>query len=150
MAHISVISSREPEPLDFKPFAHLAQFVLDYLEAPQNLELSIAFVGVKEMSELNEKFRKKNGPTDVLSFPIDSIDDFADESEPLVLGDVIISPEVAEKQAVENNVQFGFELNLLLVHGLLHLLGYDHIRDDEAQTMENLEAEILKAWELQA
>lgn len=149
MAIISLSSNRDPEPLKFPAFAKLAQFVIDELKVSQNFELSIAFISIKEMTELNEKFRNKKGPTDVLSFPIDPIEHAETSPEPIALGDIIISPEVAEEQAKKYGNSLQDELNLLVVHGLLHLLGYDHIQDDEAQTMESLEAQLLKAWELQ-
>lgn len=64
----------------------------------------------------------------------------------LTLGDVIIAPDVAIRQTAEFGTTFEEEISLLLVHGLLHLCGYDHIEDDEAERMESLESEILEAW----
>lgn len=147
MADISISSFRDPEPLNMSSYRKLAAFILAELEAPENIELSIAFISKKEMTELNERFRNKKGPTDVLSFPIDSLEDAEDSEEPIALGDVIISPEVAELQAKKYRTSLISEMELLLVHGVLHLLGYDHIEDGDAQEMESLEAELLKKWE---
>ena len=143
---ISVLSHREPEPLDLGAFERLAQFVLDREEAPEAVELSIAIVDLAEMTELNVQYRSKEGPTDVLSFPCDDPCAVVGPDEPVALGDVVIAPEVAEQQAEEYGHTVEEELNLLLVHGVLHLLGYDHIDDDEASVMQARERVLLEAW----
>ena len=104
-----------------------------------------------QIAELNEKYRHKEGPTDVLSFECDGVDDDLSamtlaEDPVFELGDVIIAPDVASRQMREFGTTFEEEISLLLVHGLLHLCGYDHIEDDEAEVMEKREAEILEAW----
>ena len=71
---------------------------------------------------------------------------FGVEEAVLTLGDVVIAPDVAIRQTAEFGTTFEEEISLLLVHGLLHLCGYDHVEDDEAERMESLEAEILEAW----
>ncbi|WP_304424831.1 rRNA maturation RNase YbeY, partial [uncultured Adlercreutzia sp.] len=91
------------------------------------------------------------GPTDVLSFECDNIaDDITAADGPACplyeLGDVIIAPDVAEAQSQEYGNSLEQEVSLLLVHGLLHLCGYDHIEDDEAEIMEAREAELLREW----
>jgi probable rRNA maturation factor len=139
----------------------------------KNIELSIALVDEDEIHALNLEYRGKDSPTDVLSFELDDDDfdygepshelEFKDGSEPnrrteartsqapkpnamvRMLGDVIICPSVAEKQAVDFRQTFEQEMALLLTHGVLHLLGYDHIEDDEAEEMEATEREILKS-----
>ena len=103
------------------------------------------------IAALNEKYRHKEGPTDVLSFECDGVDDDLSamtlaEDPVYELGDVIIAPDVAARQTREFGTSFEEEISLLLVHGLLHLCGYDHIADDEAEVMEKREAEILEAW----
>ena len=90
-------------------------------------------------------------PTDVLSFECDGVDDDLSamtlaEDPVYELGDVVIAPDVASRQTREFGTTFEEEISLLLVHGLLHLCGYDHIEDDEAEVMEKREAEILEAW----
>jgi len=143
---ISITSHREPESLDPAGFERLAAFVLTGEDAPQNSELSIAIVEIAEMAELNEQYRGKEGPTDVLSFECDDPCPLETADEPVLLGDVVIAPEVAETQAAEYGHTVEEELNLLLVHGILHLLGYDHIEDDEAEVMQARERSLLSAW----
>ena len=143
---ISIVSHRQPEPLDLTAFERLAAFVLDREEAPQAAELSIAIVDLAEMTELNERYRDKVGPTDVLSFPCDDLCAVLEPDEPVTMGDVVIAPEVAEAQAVEYGHTVEEELNLLLVHGVLHLLGYDHIEDADATAMQVRERALLTAW----
>ena len=143
---ISIVSHREPEPLDLTAFERLAEFVLDREEAPVYTELSIAIVEVLEMTQLNEKYRGKEGPTDVLSFECDDLC-AAEPDEPVTLGDVVIAPEVAEAQAEEYGHTVEQELNLLLVHGVLHLLGYDHEADTDASVMQARERALLTAWD---
>jgi probable rRNA maturation factor len=143
---ISITSHREPEFLDLSAFERLAAFALDREDAPENCELSIAIVELAEMTELNEQYRGKVGPTDVLSFGCDDPCAVLGPDEPVTLGDVVIAPEVAEAQAAEYGHTIEEELNLLLVHGVLHLLGYDHEADDDAAAMQVRERAILLAW----
>jgi len=143
---ISIISHRQPEPLDLSAFERLAAFVLDREDAPDGVELSLAIVSLAEIEDLNRKYRGKDGPTDVLSFPCDDPCPVAEAGEPVALGDVIIAPEVAEAQAAEFGHTVEEELNLLLVHGVLHLLGYEHDTEAHAAVMEEREREILSAW----
>lgn len=143
---ISIVSHREPEPLDLTAFERLAAFVLDREEAPVYAELSIAVVHLAEMTELNERYRGASGPTDVLSFECDDLCVATDPDEPVTIGDVVIAPEVAETQAEEYGHTVEEELNLLLVHGVLHLLGYDHVADSDATVMQARERALLTAW----
>jgi probable rRNA maturation factor len=142
---VRVTSHRDPEPLALEAFERLGEFVLGLEEVPAMAELSIALVSVEEMAHLNEQYRGVSGPTDVLSFGCDE-PCAADSDEPITLGDVIISPEVAEKQAAELGTTVEAELNLLLVHGVLHLLGYEHDADEAAAAMQAREAALLAAW----
>ncbi|MBI4733497.1 MAG: rRNA maturation RNase YbeY [Rubrobacteridae bacterium] len=111
----------------------IAELALKHEQAGNNVELSIALVDEIEIRELNSRYRGKDTPTDVLSFEVDSE----------MLGDVIICPSIAAGQAVKYKQSLEQEMALLLVHGILHLLGYDHIDDDEAEIMEAKEREIL-------
>lgn len=134
------------------PIEQLSRFALDFEECPDNTEVSITFVDDEEMAFLNGQYRGKEGPTDVLSFECDGLDDdlaamTLAQERVFELGDVIIAPDVAERQTAEFGTTFEGEVSLLLVHGLLHLCGYDHIEDDEAEVMETREAEILAAWQ---
>lgn len=123
----------------------LATFALEQEGAPEGCEISVSLVTIEEIAELNETYRHKVGPTDVLSFPCDDAWENADEPE-IMLGDIMIAPEVCAKQAPEYGNTFEEEMSLLLVHGCLHLLGYDHIIDEEAEVMEAHERSILAAW----
>jgi probable rRNA maturation factor len=143
---IRITSHREPELLDLSAFERLAAFALDREDAPENCELSIAIVELAEMTELNETYRGKTGPTDVLSFGCDDPCAALGPDEPVTLGDVVIAPEVALAQAEEYGHTVEEELNLLLVHGVLHLLGYDHEADEDASAMQARERAILLAW----
>lgn len=143
---ISIVSHREPEPLDLDTFERLASFALEREDAPENCELSIAIVDLAEMTELNGQYRGKEGPTDVLSFGCDDPCAVLGPDEPITLGDVVIAPDVAEAQAAEYGHTVEEELNLLLVHGVLHLMGYDHEADEDAAAMQARERAILLAW----
>jgi probable rRNA maturation factor len=142
---VRVTSNRDPEPLALEAFERLGAFALRLEDVPDAAELSIGIVSAEEMAALNEKYRGVAGPTDVLSFGCDDPCPAASD-EPITLGDVIIAPEVAETQAAELGTTVESELNLLLVHGVLHLLGYEHDADDAAEAMQARERAILQAW----
>ena len=142
---VSVSSHREPEPLSLEAFERIGLFVLRLEDVPDEAELSIALVDAEEMAHLNEQYRGIEGPTDVLSFGCD--DPCASVGgEPITLGDVIIAPDVAVAQAAELGTTIEAELNLLLVHGVLHLLGYDHESDEDAAVMQAREQVVLEAY----
>jgi probable rRNA maturation factor len=143
---ISVLSHRQPERLDLSAFERLAAFALDREDAPDAIELSVVIVSLEEMTSLNEKYRAGSGPTDVLSFPCDDPCAIVGPGESVALGDVVLAPEVAEAQAAEYGHTVEEELNLLTVHGILHLLGYDHEAEEEAAAMQERERVILAAW----
>ncbi len=128
----------------------IVMFALAQEHAPESSVISVAFVPIIQIAALNEAYRGKNGPTDVLSFNLDDPEDEPDEDGELTLGDIIISPEVAARQSAEYGTTLAGEIDLLLTHGTLHLLGYDHIADDEAAVMEDREKTILAAWERSA
>jgi probable rRNA maturation factor len=150
---------QEAVPVDVLRYVRLAQLVLTSERAPTDAELSVIFVDEGAISDLNERFLEVSGPTDVLAFPLD--DDVTpggrqpDEGGrgpgsppepsdlPTVLGDVVVCPEVARRQAVEHGHSVDDELALLVVHGVLHLLDYDHAEPDEAERMRRRERELL-------
>lgn len=112
--------------------------VLELLEQDQ-AELSLAIVGNTEIRKLNAKYRQRDYPTDVLSFPSDTVLPTGRR----VLGDVIISVDKAQEQAEERGRTLHEEVVTLLIHGILHLLGYDHERSaKEARSMARLEKKI--------
>ncbi len=131
----------------------LALFVLESEGAPSNSELSISLVSLEEIAELNSMYRSKEGPTDVLSFECDDPWEEHETSEHgawdamrdeiVLIGDVVIAPQVARDQAGVYGNTFEDEMTLLIVHGVLHLLGYDHMDEDEALEMETRERELI-------
>ena len=123
----------------------LCTFALEYQDVPSNAEVSVTFVDDEEIAALNSEYRGKEGPTYVLSFECDALDDQFEEPV-ITLGDIVIAPDVAARQCLEYGTTFSQEISLLLVHGLLHLCGYDHMVEEEAVVMEGLEKEILSAW----
>lgn len=142
---VRVVSHREPEPLSLEAFERLALFVLRMEEVPELTELSIALVDEEEMARLNEQYRGIPEATDVLSFGCDEPCPTPGD-EPITLGDVVLAPSVAERQAAELGHTVEHELDVLLVHGILHLLGYDHERDQDAEAMSAREAALLEAY----
>ena len=142
---VTASSNRGLEPLALDAFERLGLFVLRMENAPDAVELSVALVDDEEIAHLNEQYRGVAGPTDVLSFGCDDPCPSASD-EPIALGDVIIAPEVARRQAAELGTTVEDELDLLLVHGILHLLGYDHADDAEAAVMQARERVVLDAW----
>jgi probable rRNA maturation factor len=116
-----LVSNRQSRSLDVDGLTALAERALTD-EGAHDTELSLSFVTLDEMAELHQRFMGEAGPTDVLSFPM---------GEDGLLGDVVVCPEVA----AANNPDLEAELSLLVVHGVLHLLGYDHEEDDQRAIM---------------
>lgn len=117
-----------------------------------NTEMSLSFVDKNEIQEINRDYRGKDVPTDVISF---ALNDETDEVEILgleedinTLGDVIICVEIAKEQAQEYNHSFDREIGFLAVHGFLHLLGYDHMEEEEEKIMFSKQEEILEQFGL--
>lgn len=114
-----------------------------------DLEVSVALVDNDYIRELNKTYRGKDAPTDVLSFPMlepGEVDDVSSEGEvEQLLGDIVISLEKAEEQAKSYGHSFEREVAFLVVHGVLHLLGYDHEIEEERKIMRQKEEEALKA-----
>ena len=135
------------ESLDLPRVEDVALFALGEIEAPSGSEVSLTFVTDGEIAELNEAYRSIEGPTDVLSFECDNLDDGfpkADSADAVYeLGDIVIAPDVARKQASEFGNEYLDEIDMLVVHGILHLNGYDHIADEDAAVMEPLQEAIL-------
>ena len=147
------------QPVDTGRWVRLARDVLAAEGVKDGAELSMLFVDETSMADLNRRFRGREGPTDVLAFPIDEdvfeggrfpdsggpgpgVDDEPDEM-PVLLGDVVVCPAVAARQAPEHAGSYDDEMALLVVHGILHLLGMDHAEGDEAEAMERRERELL-------
>jgi probable rRNA maturation factor len=113
-----LVDDRQDLPVDVDELTSLARAVL-LGEGASDAELSVSFVTDREMTELHERYAGEEGPTDVLSFPLDELD----EGGTRILGDVVIAPAAAARNDPEDP---GHELRLLLAHGILHLLGHDH------------------------
>lgn len=146
--------------VDTMRWVQLARDVLEAEGVRGEAELSLLFVDESVIADLNRRFLGKTGPTDVLSFPIDddavergrspdsggsgpgSLPPDADDL-PTLLGDVVICPKIAEQNAPNHAGSYDDEMALLVVHGILHLLGMDHVDDDEAEQMEARERELL-------
>lgn len=126
----------------------LATHVLDKLYIHPDAELNIVFVDVGPMEELHVQWMNEPGPTDVLSFPMDELRPGSIErrTPPGLLGDVVVCPQVAEAQAVEHAVSPIEEIALLVTHGTLHLLGFDHAEPEEHREMFALQAELLASF----
>lgn len=107
----------------------------------EDCELSIRLIDSAESAELNANYRGKDKPTNVLSFPFDS----PVEIKPKLMGDLVICVSVVAQEAKEQNKTVNDHWAHLVVHGCLHLLGYDHIEDDEAEIMESLEIKLLQS-----
>ncbi|MGN8645516.1 rRNA maturation RNase YbeY [Gracilibacillus sp. HCP3S3_G5_1] len=118
----------------------------------ENAELSISFVDNNEIQHLNNQYRGLDQPTDVLSFALeeaaDDEMDIAGADIPLALGDIIISVDKTNEQAAEYNHSFSRELGFLALHGFLHLLGYDHMSEEDEKKMFSRQEEILNGFGL--
>jgi len=133
---------------DSPGLVRLATFALDQLRIHPLAELSILLVDEDTMSAYHEKYLGEPGPTDVLSFPMDELRPPADDDEPPagLLGDIVLCPAVTQRQAREHGRSATAEAEYLLVHGLLHLLGYDHAEPDEKAEMFGLNDKIIAGW----
>ena len=127
----------------------LAAFALNELLVDKRAELEISLVDEAEMTRLHEEWMDEAGPTDVLSFPMDELrpNELSENDEvPVVLGDVVICPDVARQQGDTAGHGMEKELRILLVHGILHLLGFDHLEPEEEAEMFALQGKIVKDW----
>jgi probable rRNA maturation factor len=156
---VFVADEQSEVEIDALRWVRLARMVLEEQGVRGEAELSMLFVDEKSMSDLNERFLGREGPTDVLAFPMD--DELIESGRqpdqggrgpgspaepsdaPILVGDVVICPKVAERQAHDHLVPLEDEMALLVVHGVLHLLGFDHEDEDEAEAMERRERELM-------
>ncbi len=112
-------------------------------------EVSIALIDDKQIQEINKEYRGKDKATNVISFAnIDYGLDFIEEENTVLLGDIVISYDTLKKEANDTNIEIKDHLYHLLCHGMLHLLGFDHIDNDEAEEMENLEIKIMDEFNI--
>lgn len=156
---------QQDHTIDLDYFTRLLAFALAAEGVEPPAEVNLLFVDQDAIAALNESHMGKSGPTDVLSFPIDdepivvgqdvleaiSNEDSDAESPRLELrlvGDIVIAPSIAAQNARDHEVTLEEELRLLVVHGALHLLGWDHLLDEDAQAMEAREQMLLREFEV--
>ncbi|MEK7435201.1 MAG: rRNA maturation RNase YbeY [Cyanobacteriota bacterium] len=127
--------------IDEKYWTDFSNKIFDLLKLEEDTEVSITFTDNTEIQQLNKEYRNKDYPTDVLSFPFDNEFNLPVNN---ILGDIIISLEKSTEQAIEYGHSFNRETSFLIVHGILHLLGYDHENEEDEKEMFDLQKELLK------
>ncbi|HKZ28125.1 MAG TPA: rRNA maturation RNase YbeY [Acidimicrobiia bacterium] len=142
------LADEQDDPIDAEPLRRLAEMVLDEERFPDDTEVTLLFVGEDQIATYNDRFMQRQGATDVLAFPIEHlkpgvVPERRPGGPPLNIGDVVIAPSFVRAQAEAAGVPINEELSLMVVHGLLHLLGYDHQEDKEADEMEDRERQLL-------
>ncbi|MEI7913562.1 MAG: rRNA maturation RNase YbeY [Mycobacteriaceae bacterium] len=128
----------------------VARFVIRKMKVNPAAELSMVLLDLNAMADLHMRWMDLPGPTDVMSFPMDELEPGgrpdAPEPGPSMLGDIVLCPQFAAEQAAGAGHSLGHELALLTVHGVLHLLGYDHAEPDEEREMFALQRQLLEEW----
>ena len=142
------VADEQRDAFGLSELHQLAEMVMREEGYPEDAEVTLLFVDESEMAWYNERFLDRHGATDVLSFPVEElipgvVPDTDPQGPPLMLGDVVIAPGYVRRQAEEMGVTFEDEMALMVTHGILHLLGYDHTEDDEAARMETRERALL-------
>lgn len=133
------------DPIDLDRWVALATDTLALQNVVGPAELSLHFVSVQAMTELNMEHMEGSGPTDVLAFPLDAFADPDMADLPRLLGDIVVCPTVAAENARRQDGELNDELALLVVHGLLHILGHDHAEPEETKMMKEQEVQMLQA-----
>ncbi len=139
------VADEQERPVDADDLVELARHVLAARRVPGDMELSLLLVDEQTIAALNEQYLDGEGPTDVLAFPMDEPGE-SPPGAPAVLGDVVLCPGVAERQAADAGRSPEAELRMLTVHGILHLLGMDHRTSDEEREMFGLTDELLASY----
>lgn len=135
--------------LDVREFTALARFTMRRMRVHPQAELCLKLVDEATIAEFNRRYLDKQGPTDVLSFPMDELRP-GREGEPEqdgILGDLLLCPQYAAEQAPILDRSVNDELHLLTIHGILHLLGYDHAEPAEEREMFTLQERLLEEWQ---
>ncbi|CAB0657223.1 rRNA maturation RNase YbeY [Corynebacterium diphtheriae] len=148
---IEVVNESGFDGVNEEALIDVATFVLGEMDVHPDAEATISVVDVATMSDLHVRWMNLEGPTDVMSFPMDELTPGMGRPDaqpfgPAMLGDIILCPEFAAKQAAKAGHDMGHELALLTTHGCLHLLGYDHIEPEDEQEMFALQNELLQDW----
>jgi len=135
-------------PIDLNALSDLAGYVFTAMHIDPASELGITLVDLERMTTLHEDWMNEPGPTDVLSFPIDELvpGSQGNPSGPGMLGDIVICPDFAQVDATAAGRSLDQHVQFLTVHGLLHLLGYDHATEEEYARMFALQDELLDGW----
>lgn len=124
-----IINQQRKIKIELADFQNFTEQAVNSINEAKGKVLSVAFVSDRRIKELNKIFRNKNQPTDVLSFPYEPDQyDFLETEN--FLGDIVISLETAQLQANQNSLSFETEVKQLILHGILHLCGYDHETDE--------------------
>ena len=139
------VANEQTQQVDEARLSRLATHVLQAEEVDEEAELSVLLVGSDHIRKLNARFAGDDYATDVLSFPM-----MEDDESSLLLGDVVICPEIAATNAAKLGHDVARELDTLLVHGTLHLLGYDHDDEEEKARMEERQRDILAGFQASA
>lgn len=147
---VDVLNESGVEDVDVADLAALCRFVLRRMRLHPQTEMTLRLVDADTIATLNRQWMGKDGPTDVLSFPMDELrpgrDGVREESEPGYLGDIALCPQIAEQQAPAAGHGRDDEMALLTVHGMLHLLGYDHAEPAEHAEMFGIQGRLLVEW----
>jgi probable rRNA maturation factor len=139
---VLIDNRQNSQPIRIESLRRKAQAVLDALDSPE-AELSVVLVDDAFIAELNRQYLQREGPTNVIAFPMQ--EGRFSEVSPQLLGDVVVSVDTARREAADAGIDFETRLDELLVHGILHLFGYDHETDAaQARIMESRSREILK------
>jgi probable rRNA maturation factor len=143
------LNNESGQEVDSPGLVRLATFALDQLRIHPQAELSILLVDEETMSSYHEKYMGEDGPTDVLSFEMDALRPPGDGEEPPegLLGDIVLCPTVTNRQAEGHGRTPAEESEYLLVHGILHLLGFDHAEPEDKADMFGLKDKIIAAWD---
>lgn len=135
------VANEQEHAVDEARLSELAKHVLSAEKVDTDAELSILLISAAHIRKLNARFAGDDYATDVLSFPM-----LEDDDNSLLLGDVVICPEIARTNASKVGHELGAEIDTLLVHGTLHLLGYDHDEEEGKARMERRQRELLEAF----
>ena len=133
--------------LNVADFARLARFAMSRMRVHPGAELVVKLVDEATMTQYNERWMGAKGPTDVLSFPMDELRPGDEAPAGGMLGDMLLCPQYAAAQAPNFTRTVDDELHLLTIHGILHLLGYDHAEPEEEREMFGLQARLLTEWQ---
>jgi probable rRNA maturation factor len=152
------VENETEHDVDAPALVSVARHVLDALGVDPLADVAISLVDEARMTELHVRWMDEPGPTDVMAFPMDEVDvrtaratgrpldARSSDGQPVVLGDIVLCPDVAQRQAAEAGHSAADELALLTAHGVLHLLGFDHAEPEEHAEMFGLQGELLASW----